>query len=186
MRVRALFCIPLLKLQLAVVLLALSVSGHSETLQLLQEQLKGFPHAVSIARSNKDVRGYEIGLGAMEKVGGQWKFKDSDRSSGVLHRQTWQLIDGFTSLEVMEELIATLEADEQQQLLFSCDGRRCGQAVQWANRVFKERILYGREEMQRYRVYSLGTPAQYRVLLFSAARTADRQYLHMEVLELAP
>ncbi len=185
-RARALFCLSLLKLPLVVMLLLWSISGHSETAQVLQEQLNGFPHALSIASSTQDVRDYEIGLGAMEKVGGQWKFKLSDRNSGVLRRETWQLIDGFTSAEVMDELIATLEMDEQHQLLFSCDGRRCGQGVQWANRVFKERILYGREEMQRYRVYSLGTPAQYRVLLFSAARTADRQYLHMEILKLAP
>ena len=153
----------------------------------MHEQLDGYPHAENIASSQKDVRNYEIGLGPIEKDGGQWKFKRSERHTGVLQRNTWQLVDGFTANEVLDEVIATLEADEQHELLFSCEGRSCGQGVQWANRVFKERILYGREEMQRYRVYSLGTPvAMYRVLFFSAARTAERQYLHIEVLEMAP
>lgn len=166
-----LFCWPLL--------------GHSETAKALIEQMDNYPHAENIASSQDEVRDYEIGLGAIEKVGGQWTFKHSERSTGLLQRNTWRITDGFTSNEVLDQVVGTLEADEQHELLFSCKGRSCGQGAQWANRVFKERILYGRSEMQRYRVYTLGSPAKYRVLFFSAARTADRQYLHMEVLELA-
>lgn len=175
----------LLKFKVFVLLLCWSIAGHGETAQSLIDQLNSYPHANSIASSVGDVRDHEIGLGAIEKVGGQWKFKLSERSTGTLQRNTWQIIDGFTSLEILQEILVTLEADAEHELLFSCDGRGCGQGVQWANRVFKERILYGREEMQRYRVYSLGSSAQYRVLLYSSARSADRQHVHMEVLKLA-
>jgi hypothetical protein len=174
------------KFKVLVLLFSWSISGHSETVQGLMEQLNSYPHANAIASSTSDVRDHEVGLGPIEKVGGQWNFKVGERSTGTLQRGTWQITDGFTSLEVLEALTVTLEADSEYELLFSCDGRSCGQGVQWANRVFKQRILYGREEMQRYRVYSLGSTAQYRVMLYSAARTADRQYLHMEVLERAP
>jgi hypothetical protein len=55
--------------------------------------------------------------------------------------------------------------------------------VQWANRVFRQRVLYGREDLQRYRVYALEEAgAQYRLVVYSAARTADRQYLHVDLL----
>lgn len=150
----------------------------------LVEKLNRYPHASPVSQSQTDVRDYEIGLGAMQKKSGVWQFKHSERQSGVLRRQTWQIVDGFSSIEVLAEVEAELAALENSQLLFSCEGRSCGQGVQWANRVFGERMLYGREELQRYRVYAIEETERYRVLLYSSARTADRQYLHMESLLL--
>ena len=119
----------------------------------------------------------------MQKVRGSWRFKVSERQSGVLLRYTWQIVDGFTSNEVMAEAEQRLD---QARLLFACDGRSCGQGVQWANRVFRERVLYGRDDLQRYRVYDPLGDGRYRLLLFSSARTSDRQYLHAQLLSISP
>jgi Domain of unknown function (DUF4892) len=153
--------------------------------QLLQ-RLNEFPHAQQLVFSEQDVIDHEVGLGAINKVAGAWRFKHSERISGVLTAYTWQIVDGFTSLEVMEELVASVEATRNSELLFSCDARACGQGVQWANRVFHQRILYGREDMQRYRVYALQGEGgeEYRLIIYSASRTADRQYLHAELLQI--
>jgi Domain of unknown function (DUF4892) len=163
-------------------LTALAPSAFAGPAELLKE-LDSFPHATRVSYQVEDVIDYEIGLGAMRKVRGSWSFKDSERQSGELTRYTWQIIDGFTSNEVLEQLEGGLQA---QRLLFGCEGRSCGQGVQWANRVFRERVLYGRDDLQRYRVFG---PAEqeaeaYRVLLFSSSRTADRQYLHAEFLKI--
>lgn len=153
----------------------------------LTDKLNSYPHATTVTESQADVRDHEIGLGAIQKRGGAWRFKHSERHSGLLRRHTWQIVDGFTSIEVLAELEAELGAVESSELLFACAGRSCGQGVQWANRVFGERMLYGREELQRYRVYAIDKDkdAPYFVILYSSARTADRQYLHMESLLLA-
>jgi hypothetical protein len=147
----------------------------------LLERLDAYPHAVRINYSVEEVIDYEVGVGSIKKVRGVWKLDESQRLSGTLHRYTWQIIDGFTSQEVLEEAVGVL-ADAER--LYSCDGRACGQGVQWANRIFHERLLYGRDDLQRYRVF--GAEQRWRVLLFSAARSADRQYLHAEWLEIAP
>ena len=149
-------------------------------------QLNDYPHAVEVAVSESEVADHEVGTGAMKKLRGVWQFKDSERLSGSLSRYTWQIVDGFSSREVMEELLALVEAGEGSELLFSCDGRACGQAAQWANRVFRQRVLYGREDLQLYRVYKIveGERA-YRLMVYSSARTADRQYLHVDLLEIA-
>ena len=149
----------------------------------LLTQLAAFPHAQTVNESQAQVLDYEIGLGAMQKVGGAWRLKHSERISGLLTRNTWQIVDGFSSREVMDGLEQRLAQDSQ--LLYACDGRSCGPGAQWANRVFRQRLLYGREDLQAYRVYGgeNETGAQYRVLIFSAARTADRQYLHAELLQ---
>ncbi len=144
-------------------------------------RLDAYPHALRINHSVSEVLDYEIGLGSIKKVRGVWQLDESERVSGTLHRYTWQIIDGFTSREVLADAVQDL-ADAE--LLYSCDGRACGQGVQWANRVFRERLLYGRDDLQQYRVF--GSGQAWRVLLFSAARTADRQYLHAEWLEISP
>ncbi len=80
------------------------------SLELLQ-QLNEYPHAQTISLAQEDVLDYEVGLGAMQKIGGAWRFKHSERFNGVLTRYTWQIVDGFTSLEVMAELAAQGRTD---------------------------------------------------------------------------
>jgi hypothetical protein len=146
-------------------------------------EMDAFPHVARVSHDVKEVIDYEIGLGAMRKVRGAWSFKESERQSGELTRYTWQIIDGFTASEVLEKLEEKLV---DSRLLFSCEGRDCGRGVQWANRVFRERLLYGKDDLQRYRVYGADATSNqdFRVLLFSASRTADRQYLHAEFLAI--
>ena len=157
-------------------------SVRAETAAQLLQQLNGFPHAQPVAFSEAQVRDYEVGLGAIRKVGGAWTFKSSKRFDGLLTSYTWQIVDGFTSLEVLDELEATIRERSRGELLFGCDGRACGPGVQWANRVFHQRVLYGQEELQRYRVYAVGDDPFDLLLVYSGARTADRQYLHAELL----
>ena len=149
-------------------------------------RLNEFPHAQQVAFIEKEVIDHEVGLGAINKVSGAWRFKRSERVSGVLSAYTWQIVDGFTSLEVMDELVTKVVESGTSELLFACAGRACGQGVQWANRVFHQRILYGREQFQRYSVYRLQSEAEYRLIIYSSSRSADRQYLHVELLKLSP
>ena len=170
----------------SLVLLLACTAVAAATPEELLRRLNDYPHAQQVAHSEEEVRDHEIGLGAMQKVSGAWKFKNSERQSGLLSRHTWQIVDGFTSIEVMGELLATLEEQAGTSLLFSCDARACGQGVQWANRVFHQRVLYGREDLQRYRVYALQVDdVGYRMAVYASARTADRQYLHVDLLRIA-
>ena len=147
-------------------------------------QLDEYPHAVAIEASQEQIIDHEVGLGALRKVAGTWRFKSSERLSGMLQRTTWQIVDGFTSLEVLSELENSVAGLPDQELLFSCEGRACGPGSQWASRVFGQRILYGRDEQQRYRVYRISEgKTQYRLVIYASARTADRQYLHADLLK---
>lgn len=164
---------------------AASPSGFSP--QVLVDELEAFPHALPIARTQDRVRDHEIGLGPIQKSMGAWVFRDSVRMDGELQRLTWQIVDGFTSSEVLQRLEQSLSAQEAATRLFACDGRACGSGSQWANRVFGQRLLYGRADDQRYRIYAVqGAEAVYRVLLYSGARSSDRQYLHLDILEVTP
>jgi hypothetical protein len=165
---------------------AVGVSGSlaQEAPGELLREIDRYPHARQVSASEEAVIDHEIGLGAMKKVRGVWQFKESERLTGVLTRYTWQIVDGFSSAEVMDELVSRVEALEGAELLFQCQARACGSGAQWANRVFRQRILYGREDLQRYRVYGLEAGPGYRLVIYGAARTADRQYLHAELLRI--
>lgn len=147
-------------------------------------QLNDYPHAVQIEAQQREVIDHEVGLGMLKKVRGVWQFKASERQSGMLNSYTWQVVDGFTSAEVMAELVGQVESGDSVSLMFACEGRACGQGAQWANRIFRQRLLYGREDLQRYRVYALDGTPQYRLVMYSSARSSDRQYLHVELLEM--
>ena len=153
--------------------------------QALLQQTNEYPHARTINLVEAEVLDHEVGLGAIRKLGGAWQFKESERFSGHLTSYTWQILDGFTSIEVMNELVTAIEGMANSELLFACEGRSCGPGVQWANRVFHQPLLYGRENLQRYRVYRVQGDVQYLLTIYSGARTADRQYLHADLLKVA-
>ncbi len=170
-------------------MLPLYAAEESQALQLVTT-LDQSPHTESIAKSSKAVRNYEIGLGPLQKVSGNWQFEDSERQSGELTRQTWQVLNGYTSLDFLNELTSVLDNLPEVNLLYACDGRRCGHPAQWASKIFAERLLYGRQDLQRYRVYEIasikGSDDSARLVLYAAARSEDRQYLHIDVLRIQP
>ena len=153
-----------------------------QTVQSVLATLRSSTHLQEVDSSVEQVTDHEIGLGTLKKVRGAWGFKDSERLSGELARYTWQVIDGFSASEVLEDIERSLAEDDGLVLLFACDGRACGSSAQWANRVFGQRLLYGRVDLQQYRVYSLGQGSDERVLLYAASRSSERQYLHLDRL----
>lgn len=169
---------------LAGLVLVLAGAARAADPEKMLGELDDYPHARAVDTSSSRVIDHEIGLGAIQKVRGAWRFKKSERVTGQLLRHTWQIVDGFSSQEVMDELIAAVRDIEGTELLFSCDGRSCGRAVQWANRVFGQRVLYGREGDQAYRVFRLEWDREYRLVVYAAVRTEDRQYLHVDLLRV--
>ena len=176
----------LLSLLTCITLCLMSLSGAlaSPNADALLLDLNAYPHATQISHFEKEVIDHEIGLGAVRKIRGEWRFKESERLSGTLLSYTWQVVDGFTSAQVLEKLLNSVEGKEEASLLFKCQGRACGQGAQWANKVFRERVLYGREDLQRYVVYALSNGASYRLVAYSAARSEDRQYLRVDLLRI--
>lgn len=162
-----------------------SVGADIASVEQVLLQLDTYPHAVAIDGSQEQMIDHEVGLGLLRKVAGNWRFKNSERLTGLLQRTTWQIVDGFTSAEVLSELENSVAELPDQALLFSCEGRACGPGSQWASRVFGQRILYGRDDQQRYRVYRISEgETEYRLVIYASARTSDRQYLHVDLLEI--
>lgn len=166
-------------------LLGIASVGQAGQTPGVLEALEEFPHAVAIEREEpRPVLDHQVGLGALQKHHGDWEFRASERYTGELTRETFQVVDGYAATQVLADMERLLE-ESGSEVLFSCEGRGCGHAAQWANRVFGQRVLYGRADAQRYRVHALRLDdTDWRVVLYSGARTSDRQYLHVDVLRI--
>lgn len=162
---------------------AVYAAGAAES---LVAQLDESPHLQRIAFSSREVVDHPVGLGAIQKVGGDWRFEYSERLGGTLLSYTWQVGDGHSAAEVMAQLQESVLQSEGATVAFSCDGRACGRAVEWANTVFNQRVLFGRGDKQQYRVFAFEGGQDARLIAYGAERTADRQYLHVELLLVAP
>ncbi len=163
--------------------LALPAVADEGAAEALLARYDRFPHAEVVNQGSEPVLDHVVGLGPIQKVRGDWRLEDSERLTGQLSRYTWRIVDGFSSRALFEDATAEVEAMPGSELLYACEARSCGRSVQWANRVFHQRVLYGTESSQRYRVYALRDgDREQRLVMYASARTSDRQYLHMELL----
>jgi len=77
--------------------------------------------------------------------------------------------------------------NRQGQVIFNCEGVSCGRSNVWANRVFGESRLYGRDADQDYLIASFYGPEQTAnlLVLYTVTRGNGREYAWVELLEPA-
>ena len=143
-------------------------------------ELQPFPHGSEFSVKDPETVDYQLGLGALQKIGGRWRHKHEQRVQGQLARYTWEISEGYMA----EEALAWLQQQlTSAQLLYQCVGRSCGSSAQWANRVFQQRVLYGHDERQHYAVLRLEKEGvTYSLVLYAVDRANRRHYVHLDVL----
>ena len=174
---------PLLALLLIALVAGRSVAQPTEPAAYL-ERLDADPALMRTGEPiDEYVREFLVPLGAIQKIRGVWRPEKSERVTGQRLAYTWRVEEGFRAEEFVDALGERVAEDPDAAVVFSCDARACGSSVQWANRVFHERILYGTQESQRYRVYRLARgDSNYLLLVYGSARSSNRQYVRVELL----
>jgi hypothetical protein len=126
---------------------------------------------------DQEISPFLVPLGVMKKRDGVWRADDYKPIVGRIERVTWSVAD-----ESIVTLFDMLRGDlaEAHKLRWECAGRGCGNAAEWASRVFNERLLYGRDEYMRYAAFEAASGEW--ITVYSAARTVDRQYLHVDII----
>jgi len=76
--------------------------------------------------------------------------------------------------------------DQGARVLFECEGIRCGRSVVWANRVFGQAVLNGRDSDQDYLVALSQTDQGERwlTLVYTVTRGNRREYVWVEHLQV--
>lgn len=72
------------------------------------------------------------------------------------------------------------------EVLFDCSGRECGRSNVWANQIFNQATLYGRDQDQDYLAAGLvdDQGQAWLVLVYTVTRGNQRQYVWVEELKL--
>lgn len=68
--------------------------------------------------------------------------------------------------------------ESETKLLFQCEGRDCGRSNTWANQIFGQALLYGRDQEQTYFAAQVDDQL---VAVYLVKRGNRRQYAHVEV-----
>lgn len=168
-----------MKLVLWVLLLAGAAQAADQDVAKDVAQVREFVNSqwstTSFKSSTGKVRGFPIALGKMKKIDGSWQPEVSTPVTGELRRETWQ-VSGTPVVDLFDETTALIATFATQR--YSCVSRGCGNASEWASRIYQERLLYGRDEFLRFTAFE--TLEGVWITVFSAARSADRQYLHID------
>ena len=121
-------------------------------------------------------------LGAIERIKGAVKPESDVRLSGRLTEWLWQLPVGHSSEEAFAHALNQIGKDTIP--LFDCLGRDCGLSNDYANQVFEQSILYGRDSNQRYWVGLENGKRKTLWVVYTTQRSNKRVYVYVERLVL--
>jgi len=146
--------------------------------------LERFAGSVVVEYEEERDVNYRLVLGNMRRAAGSVIAENSERFKGDLTRITYQVPQGFTAAEVAA-FYQTQVSDSGYNVLFSCNGRECGNSNYWANEVFGKRSLYGPDRNQYYMALQMdsGSELQNYAVVYVITRANRRLFAHVEVLE---
>jgi hypothetical protein len=130
---------------------------------------------------NSNVENHWVILGAVERIQGRVSPEHQLYLKGKLTKWLWQIPAGHTSGDAFVQIKKQLKGAQD---LFYCEGRECGQSNDFANKVFKQSILSGRDSDQFYwaGLESGKNPSLW--LIYSMQRSNKGVYIYLERLRL--
>lgn len=111
--------------------------------------------SANLLEQSKDTVGhYRLVLSELKRSRATTYGEQERRLSGELWRQVWAVDKGFDLDEVSQFFSQQLQSYE---ILYQCQALDCGSSHFWANQVFSNSRLVGREQYQRYMVAKSAT-----------------------------
>ena len=125
---------------------------------------------------------HRVILGSLEKIANvlepeAYDFVDGARTARTYHIPNERRVD-----EVSRHYRASLA--DIADILFSCEGRRCGSSNYWANTVFDMPILYGPEQYQTYLIGRERSSGHY-VIVYVGQRGTRKIYVQVEQIQVS-
>ncbi len=136
--------------------------------------------------NNENKQSHWLILGAIERIKGAVKPESELRVSAKVRSWLWQIPVGLDSEGAFSQMKAQVEANTTT--LFECRGRSCGLSNDFANQVFQQSILFGRDSNQHYWIglekSASGAQANTLWLVYSIQRSNKRVYVYMERIKV--
>lgn len=137
--------------------------------------------------SNERDSNHWLILGAIERIKGAVSPEKELRINGKVTKWLWQMPVGTTYVQAFNGLREQVIGESVT--LFDCEGRSCGPSNDFANQVFEQSILYGRDSSQLYWVgfeeSKSDRGADTVWVLYTTTRSNKRVYAYLEKITLA-
>lgn len=163
----------------AVALLTAPVAGHGS-------QLLAFPQASLEKETSIRSASHRVILSPIREADNEVHAEQSVRVAVEGTGRLYLLEPGASREKARRWYLEQLQA-VNASILFHCEGRQCGRSNVWANQVFDQSTLYGRDADQDYLVagFEDDNGRRWLVVLYTITRGNQREYLWVERLALS-
>lgn len=166
----------------------LVLAGVAPVVQADEDDLSGFPDAFPQSSLEEEVpvvsSGHLVLFSPVREVNNAIR---SDRMARIPVKGVGRLyqINRDASRGEAREHYQTLLQARGAQVLFECSGRSCGRSNVWANQIFDQSTLYGRDADQDYLVAAVTGESgkTWLTLVYTVTRGTQREYVWIEHLE---
>ncbi|MGO1460978.1 MAG: DUF4892 domain-containing protein [Marinobacter sp.] len=154
--------------------------------ELLQAMPKAFAQSVLELTVPIESSGHLVLFSPVREVNNEIRSETMARLPVSGEGRLYQISRDANRREAREHYLRLLE-DRGAQLLFECSGVRCGRSNVWANQVFGQSVLYGRDATQDYLVAGgiAEDGSRWLTSVYTVTRGNLREYVWVEHLQVA-
>ncbi len=136
-----------------------------------------FPRAELVEETQVDNTEYRLVLSELKRKQAITSGEVERLINGDVKRQFWQLSVNHEVEQVLEHFLSQWKG---AHVLYRCSGLDCGSSNFWANKIFKNAKLYGRDANQAYLVAMIpGNPNKIFVL-YAVQRSKQKMYFNLD------
>ncbi len=148
--------------------------------------LMDFPQAELEEERAISSASHQVMLSPIREVGPELRAERSQRLAVEGSARLLEIAPGITRQDAWRWYLEQLQT-RNASILFQCSGRECGRSNVWANQVFGQAMLYGRDARQDYLVagFEEREGQRWLVVLYTVTRGNQREYVWLEQLKLA-
>lgn len=141
-----------------------------------------YPHASLQEQDAIAEKDYRVAIGSVDVVNNAVRVSKELRLDVTGNNFLYRVAEGYSSKHAIEYIVEELNKSGAK-VLFNCSGRSCGDSNSWANIMFRNASLYGREGDQNYVIARLNRlERKPLVLAYTAKRGNGNVYLYIEEL----
>lgn len=146
-----------------------------------------FPQSTREASVEIESPGHLVLFSPVREINDEIRSETMARLPVTGEGRLYQLARDATRREARDHYLRGLQ-EEGARILFECENVRCGRSVIWANRVFGQAVLNGRDSEQDYlvAVSEDGDGARWLTLVYTVTRGNLREYVWVEHLRVQP
>lgn len=163
----------------ALLMLSLSVLSVGQVNASELSTTTGFPRAELVEKSQLNNTEYRLVISGLKRKRAETSGEVERLITGDLNRQFWQISTNHSVDQVMNYF---LDEWQDEKILYRCKGLDCGSSNFWANDIFDNAKLYGRDINQAYIAAMIpGSPNKVYVL-YVVQRSKQKLFFNLDTI----